>query len=148
MTKIKEPIFTWDEETGIASCIVEGNKYIAVGNASCHPDDADMKSEKTGCEIAYRRAVIDGLRTYRDCELKPALAALKQLYYSMNKSKRFNEKSYENIMLQRQIRQKEFDLSTVNDMINNKQESLRTLIREKDEFYKQIRKNRQKANNK
>lgn len=59
-----------------------------------------MMSEKTGCEIAFRRAKIEVLKSYRD-ELKIKLEALRQLYYSMNQSNKFNEKSYENKMLQR-----------------------------------------------
>ena len=61
--------------------------------------DQDMMSEKTGCEIANRRAEIMVLKGYVKNELKPRLRALKQLYYSMNRSKYFNEKSYENKML-------------------------------------------------
>ena len=51
-----EPIFSWNEETGTASCILGSNEKIYTGFAQCHPDDADMKGEKTGCEIAFRRA--------------------------------------------------------------------------------------------
>lgn len=142
----KEPMFSWDAETGVATCIIESDNQVFVGGAMCHPDDRDMLSEKTGCEIAYQRAVIKALRYYRDAEIKPALAALKQLYYSMNRSKYFNEKSYENRMLQRQIHQKEFDLETVKEMLIEKEQKLKTLIDEKDKFYRQIRKNR-KVNN-
>ena len=110
------PIFNWDAESGIASCILSNGEKVFTGFAHCHPDDVDMKGEKTGCEIALRRAKINALRGYRD-ELKTKLAALNQLYYSMNTSKRFNEKSYENKMLQRQIRQINFDLATTKEMI-------------------------------
>ena len=99
-----EPIFTWDEVFGRASCILSDGDRIYTGFAQCHPDDGDMASEKTGCEIALRRARINALRGYRD-ELKIRLSALNQYYHSMNMSHRFNEKSYENKMLQRQIRQ-------------------------------------------
>ena len=111
-----EPIFNWDEETGISSCILSDGEKIYTGFAQCHPDDSDMKGQKTGCEIAFRRARINALRGYRD-ELKIQLKVLNQLYYSMNISYRFNEKSYENKMLQRQIRQINFDLATAKEMI-------------------------------
>ena len=141
-----EPIFNWDEETGISSCILSDGEKIYTGFAQCHPDDSDMKGQKTGCEIAFRRARINALRGYRD-ELKIQLKALNQLYYSMNLSYRFNEKSYENKMLQRQIRQIDFDLATAKEMIATEQESLRTYIKEKDEFYNKTRMRRNKANN-
>ena len=140
-----EPIFSWNEETGTASCILGNNEKIYTGFAQCHPDDTDMKGEKTGCEIAFRRARINALRGYRD-ELRIQLKALNQLYYSMNRSTKFNEKSYENKMLQRQIRQINFDLDTVKDMIATEQKNLCSYIKEKDEFYKKTRMRRKKAN--
>ena len=141
-----EPIFNWDEETGISSCIVSDGEKVYTGFAQCHPDDEDMKGQKTGCEIAFRRAKINALRGYRD-ELKTQLKALNQLFYSINKSKKFNSKSYENRMLQRQIRMINFDLATTKEMITTEQENLKTYIKSKDVFYVQTRKRRQKANN-
>ena len=145
-----EPIFNWDEEAGIASCILSDGEKIYTGFAQCHPDDEDMKGQKTGCEIAFRRARINALRGYRD-ELKIRLATLKQLYHSMNISYRFNEKSYENKMLQRQIRMINFDLTTTKEMIATEEQNLRAYIKEKDEFYNKTRKRRamreEKANN-
>lgn len=141
-----EPIFTWDENTGISSCLLSDGERVYTGFARCHPDDEDMKGEKTGCEIALRRAKIAALRGYRD-ELKIRLSALNQYYHSMNMSYRFNEKSYENKMLQRQIRQIKFDLDTTKEMIAGEELSLRAYIKSKDVFYTQTRKRRQKANN-
>lgn len=140
-----EPIFNWDEEAGIASCILSDGEKVYTGFAQCHPDDEDMKGEKTGCEIALKRAKINALRGYRD-ELKIRLSALNQYYYSMNMSHRFNEKSYENKMLQRQIRQIKFDLDTTKEIITTEELSLRAYIKSKDVFYTQTRKRRQKAN--
>lgn len=141
-----EPIFHWDETSGKAACIVSDGEKVYTGFAQCHPDDRDMTSEKTGCEIALRRAKINALRGYRD-ELKIRLSALNQYYHSMNMSHRFNEKSYENKMLQRQIRQIKFDLDTTKEMIAGEELSLRAYIKSKDVFYTQTRKRRQKANN-
>ena len=141
-----EPIFHWDEATGVSSCILSDGEKVYTGFARCHPDDEDMKGEKTGCEIALRRAKIAALRGYRD-ELKIRLSALNQCYHSMNMSYRFNEKSYENKMLQRQIRQIKFDLDTTKEMIATEELSLRAYIKSKDVFYIQTRKRRQKANN-
>jgi hypothetical protein len=136
-----EPIFEWDEDTKTAACILSDGEKIFYGTANCNPVDEDMCSEKTGCEIAFRRAKIKYYRYYRDC-LKERKAALHQLYYSMNKSKKFNENSYENKMLQRQIHQIDFDLDTAYNLLTSEEQSLRTLIQKKDEFYKAVRKNR------
>ena len=140
-----EPIFTWDEITGTASCILSDGEKIFTGFANCHPEDNDMCSEKTGCEIALRRAKINALKDYRN-EVKVRLSALNQLYYSMNRSKYFNKKSYENKMLQRQIRLTNFDLDTVKEMIVSEQQSLKSYIDEKEKFYNKTRLRRKKVN--
>ena len=139
--------FSWNEEDRIMHCYIT-NKYgqTFTGIAACHPDDIDMMSEKTGGEIAFRRAKINELRGIRDTDLKPRLAALKQLYYSMNRSAKFNENSYENRMLQRQIRLTNFDLTTINEKLAYERQNLKELIAKKDALYKQIRKNREGQN--
>lgn len=138
----KEPLFDYNSETGIASCLIEDkNGNIIYGIAKCHPDDMDMASEKTGCDFAYRRAYIKVMQAYKK-ELKVELKTLNQLYYSMNRSKYFNPRSYENKMLQRQIRQRQEDIKYVNNTIKEAKDKLNNIIDEKDKFYKNIRKNR------
>ena len=139
----QEPIFNWDHEEGIASCIIKYKNQTFCGVAMCHEEDKDMMSEKTGMEIAYRRATIDYLKYVRDMELKPALKALKQLYYTMKHSTHFNPNSYENSKLQRHIRMYEFDLETINELIVNERKNLKDYIDKKDEFYKKTRISRQ-----
>lgn len=139
MTKL-EPKFTWDEEVGYATCTLtdttSGKTYV--GTAACHPDDSDMMSEKTGCELALRRAKINALRSHRD-ELKCELRALNGLYYNMKHSTRFNPKSYENVMLQRHIRMTENDLAVIKDVIATELQTLHTIIDEKEKFYTRVR---------
>lgn len=139
----QEPIFNWDPKEGVASCIIKYKNQTFCGVAMCHEEDKDMMSEKTGMEIAYRRATIDYLKYVRDMELKPALKALKQLYYTMKHSTHFNPKSYENSKLQRHIRMYEFDLETINELIVNERKNLKDYIDKKDEFYKKTRISRQ-----
>ena len=139
----QEPIFNWDPEEGVASCIIKYKNQTFCGVAMCHEEDKDMMSEKTGMEIAYRRATIDCLKYVRDMELKPAIKALKQLYYTMKHSTHFNPESYENSKLQRHIRMYEFDLETINELIVNERKNLKDYIDKKDEFYKKTRISRQ-----
>lgn len=142
----KAPEFLYEDNKTL--CILtDSNGHVTVGTASCHPDDADMANNRTGQEIAYRRAEIEAYRKYRN-EIKIKLSALNQLYYSMNRSKNFNPKSYENRMLQRQIRFLKEDLAAVNELLATLQENLREYIQKKDDFYKAIRKNRQRRDNK
>lgn len=139
-----QPIFEWDEDLGLASCILTDGENVFYGSAQCHSADLDMMTEKTGCEIAFRRARIESIKYYRD-QCKTKLAAVNQLYYSINKSKKFNSKSYESRMLRRQIRMYESDLAMAKEMLVHQQQSLIQYIKEKDEFYKKIRANRAKA---
>lgn len=144
----QEPLFSFDPTTGEATCILqdkEGN--IIYGIAQCHPHDMDMISEKTGCNYAYSRAYIKVLQKYKK-ELKIKLSALNQLYYSMNRSKHFNEKSYENKMLQRQIKMLKEDIEYTNILIGDERSILKQTIDEKDKFYKRVRDNRNKDKNK
>lgn len=140
-----EPTFEWVEELGQTTCVIEDKQgHIFIGTATCHDDDQDMKSRRTGEEIAYRRARIEQMRYIRE-NVKLELQALNQLYYSMKHSMRFNPNSYENKMLQRQIRGKTFDLDTIKEMLATERENLKNMLQEKDKFYNQVRAHRSKA---
>lgn len=141
------PKFEWYEEDRQAICKLHTKYGTFTGIASCHPDDEDMMSEKVGCEIAYSRAAIESLKYERDCIIKPSLKALKQLYYSMNRSKRFNPKSYEYKMLKRQIECWEFDLAMISDMIDTERTWIRDYINTKEALYQNIRANRNSGQN-
>ena len=132
-------------ENGISRCIITTKHGKFEGIAKCHPDDHDMESEKTGCEIAYYRATLAALKHARNNVIKPSLQALKQLYYSMNRSKYYNKKSYESKMLWSQIQNWQFDLDTINKMIATTKQSLTEYIKIKEELYQSIRKNREKV---
>lgn len=140
-----EPLFAWDNENGTASCILtDGNKQY-IGVAFCHEDDRDMMSEKTGSEIAFRRAKIDVLRAYRE-EVKSSLKALRNFYYSINSSNKYNKDSYEAKMLKRQITLREKDLKFAKELIAQERSDLHKFITDKDEFYKKIRARRDLGN--
>lgn len=141
--KKNEPIYEYDKEGGVTTCILTYGQNIFLGIAQCHEDDKDMQNEYTGCCIALSRAKIEYFAHVRDHEIKPGLAALNQVYYTINRSKQFNPKSYEHIMLQRQIQQKENDLAVIKAMLTTEKQNLREFLEMKENFYKKIRKNRQ-----
>ena len=132
--------FDYSEEMGFTICRLEDKEGgIFVGTAECHPKDKDMQSRLYGEIISEWRAWIDYYRCLRDNNLRPQLKALKQLYYSINQSKRFNPKSYENIMLQRQIRLTENDLATVKNEIAMLKKNIKDYILKKDLDHAKIR---------
>ena len=140
---MNKPIFEFDKETGLSTCIIYGKQgKTFVGTAQCHPEDMDMNSRLTGMSIAEMRAQLAALRDIRDNEIIPELRALKQLRGSIDHSSQFNPKSYENIMLARQIRQKESALADIRELINMRYSELRVFLREKEKCYQGIRKHR------
>ena len=139
---MKKPVFTWDEEKGVAECSLWYAGIEFHDFAMCHDEDMDMCNKLTGQTIAELRALIQVYQYHRDCELKPQLQALKQLYYSMNKSKQYNKKSYEARMLYRHITMYEEELQAVREEIKKLREHLNFYINEKEKFYQSVRKER------
>ena len=102
--------YSYDATSGIAYCEIRAYGQTFQGTAFAHPDDMDLSSEKTGCQIAGWRAYIQLLCYERDHIITPQLEAYNQLYYSMNRSKHFDKKSYEAKMLYKAIKRDEADL--------------------------------------
>lgn len=138
---MKKPIFNWNEEDGTSLCVIYDRDKMYYGTATCHPEDRDMMSEKAGCELAYLRAAVMGLKSVRD-ELKTELQGLKKYYYSMNTSKHFNPESYEARRLMSHMDRLEKDIEIVKTLINQQNKQINDFIKNKDEYYKKIRKNR------
>lgn len=138
--------FVWDEETGEAICSIQDkqSKKIYIGIATCHPDDRDFMSEKTGCDIAFRRANIKFFQGLKE-EQRIQYKTLNHLYNTIKISKKFNPKSYETKMLLKSIKSIKFDLEVTKEMIEKEKEELQRLIEEKDKFYKRTRARRELA---
>ncbi len=116
-----------------------GRHYTGI---ACVADqDVDMQSEYTGYTIAENRAFIDFYKKWISCELKPQLRALKQLYYSMNRSKKYYDGHYEAYMLLRAIKRTKSDIAYCKDCIQNLKEYVDFYIKEKDHLYERIRSN-------
>ena len=136
-----QPRFYFNEEDGSSLCILAGKKKTYIGSAQCAETDRDMMSEKTGCEIAYHRAII---RSFEDrlAELKNELMGLHKYFYSVNKSKYYDENDYMAVMLRRQIQQREDDIDYTKRLIKMEKDFLKNYMNDKAEFYKKIRRNR------
>lgn len=140
------PQFYFDAEDGSSMCIISTKNKTYVGTAKCSEQDHDMQSEKTGCEIAYRRAYINFLKGQRD-ELKIELQGLKRYYYSICQSKQYDKTSYASKMLLKQIKNKQEIINDLKEMILDEKTDLIEWMNKKAEFYQTIRKNRQVKNN-
>ena len=128
----------FNEEEGLTTAIIDYKGFSFTGRACCNPED--RFSEYIGGTLAEIRATQKYLQFIRDNEIKPQLQALKQLYYSMNKSKKYNPKSYEAIMLQRQIRQREDDLEAVKEYLSQNKKIEKNIINTYSEYATYIKK--------
>ena len=144
MKNKRKPVYDWDAELGVATCYLFDKTNVFVGMAMCHPEDENFKNEKTGLHIAELRARLKLLQHIKNNELKPELSGLKQLYYSMNKSKYYNRKSYEAKMLWKQMKVKQRDIDILTNIIHKQRQQLNDYIKDKDEFYQKINANRAK----
>lgn len=137
---IKETNYLYDQDSGIAQVILTDNYgRLYSGIAICAEQDNDMKAEYTGYTIAEKRAWIDFYKGWLRNEIKPQLRILKQLYYSMNRSKKFYAGHYEAFMLKRSIHRLEKQLTDLESDISRMQLDLKDYISNKDKLYKAIR---------
>ena len=137
--KKEKVTYIFDDKTGVGYCSIFEYGLEFTGIAVCHPDDRDILSERTGCEIANRRAYLELLYHERDNIIAPQLKALKQLYYSINKSKNFNKKGYAEKALYRHVRMLEHDLTAIKAEIATEKQSLKDYINGKEKFYQRHR---------
>lgn len=143
---MREPIFNWNDEQGVAICILDDGHRTYTGTAICDDEDlVDFKSEKVGCEIAMHRAVITYLTNLRDNELKPQIKALRHLLACVKQSKRHDDKNYEFQALRKEIRRLENQLHTVNNSLATEKDNLKTYIEIKNELHTSLREKRKKA---
>ena len=135
-------LFSWD--AGHASCTAYYKNKAFIGEANCHPDDADFESERVGLYIAETRADIEILRYMRDAELKPAIDALNHIVDSFKRSTYHKPDSYESSLVRRQLHRLETELAAVNNELTTLRLNLRAYINSKEKFYQSIRKGRNK----
>lgn len=140
--------YSWDSEKTSCACILINEKgQEFVGNALCHPNDYDMKSVRTGEEIAFTRAYIKMLCAIRDEEIKPIKTVLENLYKNMATSYRFNPESFEAKQLNREIKEFRELYDIYNLSIKQHRKYLKQYIDAKDEFYKKQRNNQNGGQN-
>lgn len=145
--KHNQPKFFFNPDDGSSLCIITTKAKTYLGSAQCREADRDMMSEKTGCEIAYHRAIIHALED-RLSNLQNELSGLNKYFYTVNQSKHFQPKGYMERMLHRQIQQREDDIEITKNMIETEKKYLKQFMADKAEFYQKVRRNRKADSNK
>lgn len=142
-----EPHFTenffWDTDKRVCSCVLTAHGVEFYGTATCHPNDEDMKSTRTGEIIAFNRAYIKYIQYMRNTQVNPMLKVLTDLYKNMASSHRFNPKSFEATQLYKEIKGYEESKKVINHLIEDTREYLKNYIDEKDKFYQRLRKSKE-----
>lgn len=135
--------YTWDETTKTATAeqIID-NKYI-YGEAIAAQEDLKFANEYTGYTIAELRMNIDFARQHIEYDLKPQLAALNHLLGTMQRSPRFNPKSYEAKRIYAERQNLLDDIEQFKNYIEATKDYLRDYLINKDKLYRQL----EKANN-
>jgi hypothetical protein len=131
--------FEWKDECGCAYCTIKYRGETFIGAATCHKEDMDFMSERTGLFIAETRATIKLLKYIKKYELKPELKSLKYVYNVMTSNKNFNSKSTEARIMRKHIHMKEDEIEALNSYLKNGIEYLQEYIEGKDDFYKKVR---------
>lgn len=139
----KAPFYTYEEETGCATCILEIDGMSFVGVARCHPEDMDMRNHTTGEWIAYMRAAKKAIQ-HEIYIAKIKLKAVEDCYSNMISSPKFNKKSYEARMMRKKIYFLREELEDFKHSKRVVEENINDFIKEKDKFYTQLRRLRAK----
>ena len=127
-------------ENDVYYCDLTYNDLTFTGEARCHPDDQDVKSERTGYFIAETRVNIEKLRWCRDYEVMPMVKHYRHFYDCLSHSSKFNPDSYETKRIKWELKKWENALTEIREEIKNEREYLTKYISEKDKLYQKIRK--------
>ena len=136
--------YSWNEETGIATCTITKGNTSYTGTAVCHEDDEDMKNEKTGYTIATIRAEIAYYVAERDA-LAAQSQVLSELILSNKAHKKFNKKDRVFRTIVKKDRDVASKLEQTRIRIAILRKDLHELIQKKEALYQKIRANRSRG---
>ena len=131
--------YQYNEHNGNSYFYIEYNGLSMCGQSKCHPDDADMMSERTGLTIAEARAHIQLLKAKKKYEIQPKIDVLRHLLTNIQSSKNHNPKAYESCMLRSQLAHWESQLTEINADIADEEKYLKEYIDQKDKLYRKLR---------
>ena len=138
---MREPKFTYLEDVGIVSCIIEDKNKYYYGDAFCHDEDMQFFSKRTGEQIAASRAYLEYLKDIRDT-IKTELKAFKHFYSCIKQHQNFNENEYSVRFLLRTIKKLEIELKEAQSAVIEERNNLKLFLDSKDKLYREVEKRR------
>lgn len=141
--------FIHDDETRTTYCTSidnDGRRYT--GKSKCHADDSEFYTHLTGEIIAAKRAATKVYKAELK-DLKRELRIYNNLITTFRTGKKYDEERdsnmYEQIMRQRRLKLDE--IYAVLRLIKTNNEDLAEYLRDKEFFYKEMRKMRARQQN-
>jgi hypothetical protein len=126
-------------EEGMAYFRIFYKNQIFMGTAYCHPDDADMMSERTGLTIAEARAQIKLKKFQKKFEIEPVVATLHHMLTNIRTSNQHDEQNYESRMIRRQLAFWQNKLDEITADIKDEEKYLKEYIDKKEKLYQKLR---------
>lgn len=139
-------IHNWDKENYKATCVIKDKNCTFVGEAQCHPDDAEFASAITGGYIAEGRAYIKLYQHIKNNELYPQIKILEHTLNIVKSNKNYNPKDIGTIRLKQELARKKSELEQIKLAIKNEENNLRDYIADKDKLHKLLGKRKQSSN--
>lgn len=110
-----------------------------IGTCKAHPEDYDIASEFTGCEIAERKAYIKALKAH--CRFISAeIKTLENLYKRLMCYKDFDYKSFEARQIRKVIYEKREELTSYKNIIEGYKTRIETYLQTKRKQIEKIKK--------
>ena len=138
--KTIKTIYDYNKETHVATCtMIDTDSNLSWrGCATCHPNDLDFESEKTGLWIAEYRALLKVSKAERR-EVKIKLKEITDFYDSVKDCSSFEAGSYLARKLQARIGALTETLSDIDEDILNIKLTLERGIAAKEGLYQSLR---------
>ena len=133
--------FTYDTDKHLTTCTRNVHNKLYIGQSQCHPHDYDFESKLVGEHYAYTRSMIKEMCAIRDT-YKTQLKMLKHVYNIYEQSATIDINSQECMVMRRQMRLLERDISEMKELISETRQDLRSTMLEKDKLYAKLRERR------
>ena len=129
--------YGYDKDAKKASVGIKTKYGIFLGVCKAHPEDFDIASEFTGCEIAERKAYIKALKAL--CRsIAAEIKVLEDLHKRLACCRDFNYNSFEARQLRKVMYEKRDQLSSYKNMIEGYKVGIENYLQRKRQKIKKL----------
>lgn len=128
----------YDKDAKKAWVSIKTKYGLFLGVCKAHPEDFDIASEFTGCEIAERKAYIKALKALCN-SIAAEIKVLEDLHKRLACCKDFNYNSFEARQLRKVMYEKRDQLSSYKNMIEGYKVGIENYLQRKRQSIKKMR---------